>query len=329
MNQRYTSVRFLLFALFVALTLITTACYKAPATAPVADESAEPASVDELDEPTDKQKEEPQEKEEFEETEEPKEAVREKPSKPAKKPVKARRSESVVELIEVEEISNEETPTSRLLRNNATDLKNQTENTTSVQPLFEPVERLTLAKGNASGSLVNISKDFFDRIQTVTVVEGEPIKLKPIGRDPDNDTITYSFTKPFDQKGRWQTKLGDEGTYTLQITASDGELSITKPIKVKVLHRNRPPVIKAMEPLFIDEGKTLRLVPVVTDPENDNLTITYTGWMQRSVKEVGYTDAGQYQVTITAFDGQLNASITVPIIVNNVNRAPDFYVVVE
>ena len=51
--------------------------------------------------------------------------------------------------------------------------------------------------------------------------------------------------------------------------------------------------------------------------------------MQRAVKEVGYVDAGQYQVTITAFDGQLNASISVPIIVNNVNRAPDFYVVVE
>lgn len=325
MNARCTSLSrfFVLLAVLVSITLVTTACYKAPAKAPVVDESAsEPASVgdsvDELDEP-----------EEIEADDEAE--VDEGTQEPEQPAVQASRSQSVVELIEVEEISDEKTPTSRLLRNNATELEKQIpENASTAQLIFEPVERLPVAKGNASGnSLVNISKDFFDRIQTVTVIEGEPIKLKPIGRDLDNDSISYTFGKPFDPNGRWQTKLGDEGTYTLQITASDGELSITKPIKVKVLHRNRPPFIKAMEPLFVDEGKTLRIVPVVTDPEQDNISIIYSGWMQRPTKEVGYTDAGQYQVTITAFDGQLNASLSVPIIVNNVNRAPDFYVVVE
>src|SRR3989339_345926 len=153
-----------------------------------------------------------------------------KPAQPTAQPeepaVKA--STSVVELIEVEEIPDEETPTSRLLRN-ATEFKKETAKQQNItpdqQPVFEPAERFPGIKGNASGSsLINISKDFFDRIQTVTVVEGEPIRLKPIGRDPDNDPIIYTFTKPFDPNGRWQTKLGDEGTYTIQITASDGEL---------------------------------------------------------------------------------------------------------
>src|SRR3989344_3972779 len=320
-NTSLSSLLILIVVLGV-LTLLITACYKAQPAQP----TAQPAG----DEQEEK---EPvllgQGETEQEETNETPEEELDEPEEPA---VKA--SISVVELIEVEEIPDEETPTSRLLRN-ATELKKQTKNTTTDpaaidQPFFEPAERFPGIKGNASGSsLINISKDFFDRIQTVTVVEGEPIKLKPIGRDPDNDPIIYTFTKPFDPNGRWQTKLGDEGTYTIQITASDGELTITKPIKVKVLHRNRPPFITAMEPLFVDEGKALRIAPVVTDPEKDNLTITYSGWMQRATKEIGYTDAGQYQVTITAFDGQLNSTLSVPIIVNNVNRAPDFYVVVE
>ena len=319
-NTSLSSLLILIVVLGV-LTLLLTACYKAKPAQP----TAQPAG----DEQEEK---EPillrQGETEQEETNETLEEEFDEPEEPA---VKA--STSVVELIEVEEIPDEETPTSRLLRN-ATEFKKETAKQQNItpdqQPVFEPAERFPGIKGNASGSsLINISKDFFDRIQTVTVVEGEPIRLKPIGRDPDNDPIIYTFTKPFDPNGRWQTKLGDEGTYTIQITASDGELTITKPIKVKVLHRNRPPFIKAMEPLFVDEGKTLRIAPVVTDHEKDNITITYSGWMQRATKEIGYTDAGQYQVTITAFDGQLNATLSVPIIVNNVNRAPDFYVVVE
>lgn len=172
-------------------------------------------------------------------------------------------------------------------------------------------------------------KDLFGRTATVTVVEGEMINLRLVGYDPDGDDISYEFGKPFDQLGKWQTQIGDEGAYSVDIIASDGELSITKPVKVKVLHLNRAPVIQAMEPIFVDEGTTLRLNPVVTDLENDEITLTFSGWMDRRSRYVEYNEAGQYEVTITASDGQANTSLTVPVIVNNVNRAPDFYVVVE
>ena len=170
---------------------------------------------------------------------------------------------------------------------------------------------------------------FDDRTTVITVVEGDPIKYRLEGSDPDGDKITYSFNKPLDVNGQWQTKVGDEGTYKTEIVASDGEKVVTRHVAIRVLHRNRPPSIEALGTVVVDEGAMLRLEPRITDPEQDELTVTYSGWSTTQDKKLGYDDAGRHSVTITASDGEAEVSSTVVIVVNNVNRAPAFEVIVE
>ena len=39
----------------------------------------------------------------------------------------------------------------------------------------------------------------------VTGTEGEMIRLDPRAIDPDGDDVTFYFSEPFDESGRWQT----------------------------------------------------------------------------------------------------------------------------
>lgn len=161
-----------------------------------------------------------------------------------------------------------------------------------------------------------------EAIFTINAVEGELISLKPKAYDPDNDQLTYKYSSPFDAEGKWQTKVGDAGTYIVEITVSDGELSTSQKVKVIVNALNKAPVIDIQDTITALEGTILKLEPKVTDPDNDKVTITYSGFMTESTKTLGFNDAGSYEVTIKASDGKAEAIKKVKIIVEDVNRPP-------
>lgn len=158
---------------------------------------------------------------------------------------------------------------------------------------------------------------------TKTVLEGELVEFPNLkATDPDGDEITYTFTGPLDDSGEWQTEVGDAGRYTVTITASDGENEVSQDVLVIVKSLNNPPVIEELDNVEIDEGDTVSLNPVVTDPDNDEVEVEFSGWMTSSTKKTASGDAGEHTVTITASDGKETASTTVSIKVNKVNRAP-------
>lgn len=157
---------------------------------------------------------------------------------------------------------------------------------------------------------------------TKEVTEGELVSFPNLAaKDPDNDTITYEFTSPM-KNGTWQTKDGDAGTYYVNITATDGKARVTKTVKILVNERNRPPELNVKSPVTVKEGEKVVLSVNATDKED--LTISYSGWMDTSTKETGYQDAGEYSVTVTATDGTNVVSKEIRVIVENVNRPPVF-----
>lgn len=162
----------------------------------------------------------------------------------------------------------------------------------------------------------------------LTVMEGGVVELKLKAYDPDGDKIAYTFGKPLDQNGRWQTKVGDEGTYKVDVTASDGKSKTVKTITIRVSHKNRPPVIEPLQKIIVNEGDTINLAPRIKDAEGGNYKTAYSGWMTEPRKKTGYDDAGTYRVTITASDGELQSTSYVDIEVRDVNRAPVFEAVV-
>lgn len=157
------------------------------------------------------------------------------------------------------------------------------------------------------------------------VVEGELVEFPNLkATDPDGDRIAYTFSKPLDTKtGRWQTKVGDAGTYDVTITASDGKNEVEQSIRIIVDPKNRPPVIEKLADISVNEGETVDIVPVVSDPDGDTVTISYSGWMKSNTFETGYNDAGDHLVTVSANDGTTSAKESVKVVVKNVNRPPE------
>ncbi len=168
-----------------------------------------------------------------------------------------------------------------------------------------------------------------EELAKIIVKEGELVVLKPESEDPDTDTILYTFSEPLDKDGRWQTKKGDAGNYEITVTASDGELTDTQKILLIVESTNKPPVLSPIADITVNEGETVSLEPVATDPDGDEVTVTYSGWMTEASYTTNYNDAGTHIVTVTASDGIESASQDVIVTINNINRPPRIVRIVQ
>ncbi|MBN1386065.1 PKD domain-containing protein [Candidatus Woesearchaeota archaeon] len=156
-----------------------------------------------------------------------------------------------------------------------------------------------------------------------TVTEGDLFKLKVTTSDPDNDRVSLVYSDPLDDKGEWQTSIGDAGDYKIKIGATDGKDVAYETIDLEVAkYVNYEPEITTQPNYHIDEGQTLELKVAVRDKNGDKIDITYSGYMSAESKYIDYDQAGNYTSFITATDGVNTAKEEINIFVNNINRAP-------
>jgi PKD repeat protein len=167
---------------------------------------------------------------------------------------------------------------------------------------------------------------------SVSVVELDTLSVKATASDPDGDRVTISYGSPLSADGSWTPKLNDAGTYDANVTASDGSLATTVPVRITVTPANRPPTITVPGEdgkLHVKEGDLIDLskLLVIADQENEKLTVTYSGWMKSSTYQTTYDDAGSHDVTVSASDESRHTTTkTVTIVVDDVNRPPVFTV---
>jgi len=169
---------------------------------------------------------------------------------------------------------------------------------------------------------VVIKEEDKEKLPKIIVNETELVKLDLKAVDPDGDPITYTYSSPLNDKGEWQTKTGDVGEYKVTITASDGKSTTTQDLLIIVKSKDKAPIMQNINDITVNEGQTVSFSPVVSDPENDKIEITYSGWMKSSSYKTNYNDAGTHTVTVTVSDEVNKVSQTVNVVVNNVNRAP-------
>jgi VCBS repeat-containing protein len=157
-------------------------------------------------------------------------------------------------------------------------------------------------------------------------VAGDRININATTEDPDGDEVKVEYSQPFKQNGVWQSQVGDEGKYTVTVTANDGTDTITREVTVDLEPRNRAPVIIIENEVIVNEGDKVVLGDFLTisDPDGDEVVVNYNGWMTSSTKQTDYTDAGEYVVTVSASDEELQTVTEVSITVQNVNRPPVF-----
>jgi len=164
--------------------------------------------------------------------------------------------------------------------------------------------------------------------------EGDLINLKEIVSDPDGDSLNLQFSEPLDEEGTWQTEVGDAGTYTVTVIASDGEFSIEENIQLIILTVNNAPEIQALAEIILNEGETLNIEYEVTDEENDSFTTTIKGYTQNKEQEINYNQAypqgceekgctAEYTIMIEAEDDFQKTTHEIKLLIKDVNRLPE------
>ena len=162
--------------------------------------------------------------------------------------------------------------------------------------------------------------------------ETDLISLKPKVNDPDKDNIVFTYSTPVDAEGKWQTKYGDAGEYTITLTASDGQASTTRNVLIIVNKKEEAPTIDDALPketaLDVKESSKIEFSIKVSDLNKDPIKYSWNLDEKEVSKEntytydVGYDAAGQHSVKVSVSDGEKDTSKAWSIKVQNVNRKP-------
>jgi hypothetical protein len=114
-------------------------------------------------------------------------------------------------------------------------------------------------------------------------------------------------------------KVAKSGDYDITISYTDqpGNSGSSKITKAITLANNAP--VLSVDDITADEGDLIKITPSATDADGDAVTYSYSGWMNSDTYQTDYSDAGTYQVTVTATDdyGASNSK-TITIKVNDV-----------
>src|SRR3989344_467414 len=160
-------------------------------------------------------------------------------------------------------------------------------------------------------------------ITDLHVKEGEIVNFKPLVFDPNGDKVTVTVSKPL-QDGMFATGHTSAGDYQIKVVASDGELQTEKSFLLKVDDVNQLPVITNIDDLVVKEGSQVKIQPKISDLDGDEVKVTISDPVgDDGVWQTGYTDHGEYFVTVTATDGKGTVTKKVKLTVEDVNVPPE------
>ncbi|MEM2115514.1 MAG: hypothetical protein QW524_00915 [Candidatus Woesearchaeota archaeon] len=125
------------------------------------------------------------------------------------------------------------------------------------------------------------------------------IKVKDVHDDP----ITIDYIGWLD-KPEYQTTYDDQGTYNMKIVVSDGTYNVTKYFVIEVLNVNRKPIVQLSYPKVVRGLDVVRLELNVTDPDGDNITVTFSDpFDENGIWNVPKFANGTYYFNVTVSDG--------------------------
>lgn len=156
----------------------------------------------------------------------------------------------------------------------------------------------------------------------LTVSEGDTIKIECNIYDVDGDVVIVGYDG-WMKTSTYKTTFGDAGEHTVVVRAKDKDHDSFKEVKVIVKKTNRLPIIDEIEVQSVMEGDKIVISPDVSDPDGDDLTITFSKPLdENGVWEPTYGDRGEYDVTVTVSDGTDEVEQTFKLTVQRLNRAP-------
>ena len=89
----------------------------------------------------------------------------------------------------------------------------------------------------------------------------------------------------------------------------------------------QPPALDSIADIFVLEGETITFTPTANDPDGDELTFSYSGWMTSNNYTTLTSDVGSHLVTVTVSDGELTDTQNVTVTVNRIISGENSYFV--
>ncbi|MBI3799539.1 MAG: protein kinase [Deltaproteobacteria bacterium] len=158
--------------------------------------------------------------------------------------------------------------------------------------------------------------------ETLELAAGAAQEFQVEATDPDNDPLTYEWTVDGVAAGTQPTltwKAPGEGRHQIRATVRDRDLTVTREWQVAALKplpekpaapKNSPPHIAQRAPeegsLTVQKGVTQDFSVTASDPENDELTYTWSLDGKKVGKDPHFTftaaDAGKHHVDLEVAD---------------------------
>jgi len=170
--------------------------------------------------------------------------------------------------------------------------------------------------------------DFGPVEKEMTVYENSIVEFNIDAYDKNGDDLSYSWTFDGEEVGTDSDYLYDigydqEGTHNIVATVSDGNGDVVEEWTVTVINVNRIPELDYISDIIVDETDTVVIEPNAVDPDGQEMIYTISSPVgDDGVWDTTYDDAGEYDIVVTASDGEDEVSQTITITVENVNRAP-------
>ncbi|MBW2992289.1 PKD domain-containing protein [Candidatus Woesearchaeota archaeon] len=139
--------------------------------------------------------------------------------------------------------------------------------------------------------------------EEVYAEENELVKIDYSYYDPDDDNLKVELSKPLNIYGEWQTDFEDSGTYNVSIKVDDNLNKTEETVQVFIENKNREPFLSIDDYIKVRAGKEVKLEPKVIDLDDDNITISYSGWMESDTYLTNENDTGIHTVTVEVSDG--------------------------
>jgi len=193
----------------------------------------------------------------------------------------------------------------------------------------QDAETITITVNNVNRAPV------LDAIGNKSISEGSILSFSVTATDADGDTITYSaINLPrgavfANQTFTWTPGYDQSGTYQVSFIASDGQAQDSQTISITVNNVNRAPILSPIGNKSVGVDSLLTFSVNAADPDGDTIQYSVdslpTGARfvsQRFSWVPTQSQAGNYEVTFMASDGQAQDSETVAITVSGTDKTP-------
>ncbi|HLD87500.1 MAG TPA: hypothetical protein VJB12_05565 [Candidatus Nanoarchaeia archaeon] len=182
----------------------------------------------------------------------------------------------------------------------------------------------------------------FDPIPPQFISEGQTLTLMPIVSDPDGDGISVSlnierdglefhdgivrFTPSFDAVTNSEPLSSLSRKFhalhrvvMIELEAKSKNLTAIQKIPITIFNTNRAPQLDPLAPVTLKEGEIFTYGASANDPDGDPISYTYKSTLKVG-EPIGYNSQGVHLLKVTASDGFLSDSSSIPITVQNANR---------